>query len=120
MFKIINCKRIKQLDRITTSSGKRFENIVKNLLKELHPQELIIRGDFKNGMPDFLGIKDGEIEGLECKNYTTCKTVEEALNVWIKKQPRQYESFKKLTKHFPIVFAIKIEEGVYRVEVDFE
>ena len=91
-------------------TAKGFEKLVK---KELEANgSLMIRGDYRNGMPDYVQIQEFEhAVGIECKRYLSCTTVKQAMAKWRRQQPAQVKSFNKVRKHMQIALFFMLKDG---------
>ena len=95
-------------DRINPSrvtSGMGFEKVLRNACKKAGV--LCIRSDYKNNVPDFLiSNRYGEYVYLECKFYGSIKqkSCTKLPALYMSKQKKQYQAFKKLAKRSPIYF----------------
>ena len=91
------------VSRVTTGNGleKAFRRLRKN------PWTLVQRADYKNNVPDFLVSNEyGEFAYVECKYYGALKDKlwVDVVRAYVKKQPKQWEAFKKLSDYAPVYF----------------
>ena len=103
------------VSKVTTGNGleKTFRRLSKN------PHTLVQRADYKNNVPDYLvSNKRGEFVYVECKFYGSLKhkTWVDVMKAYAKKQPKQYEAFRKLAKHTDVYFFLVARKGMNSLE----
>ena len=102
---------VKSMDASKVTSGMGFEKVVRNACKKA--EITCIRTDYKNNVPDFLiSAAYGQYLFLECKYYGAHKHKRfgQVLDVYIKKQRKQFEAFKKLAIYSPVYFLTVSQE----------
>ena len=83
--------------KVNAADYAKFERNVKKKLEELG--YMMIRGDHKNFMPDWIRIdSDNKTRFVECKMYTKCVDPMSIPAMWRKKQPKQFETHMNLVE----------------------
>lgn len=91
-------------------SCKNWEKIVKKRLTDAG--HIVLRGDYKNKMPDWLALCGNRYFFVECKDYRSEVDGMSAINSWKSKQKNQYKNFLQLAKKkVNIALWIRLKKG---------
>ena len=92
-------------------TAQRFEKYVK---EELLYRLRLVKTDYKNYLPDFLG-NDGRF--YECKRYNSCKSLASAVKKWKTGQPKQAAHFEELIdKGFKVSMIVSTKRGIHLID----